>query len=239
MARPRDTFADACRATLISFRAAQLEAADACVDREAYLECGFRRSTERRLRIPLRWCKLEFVVAHRKTFGIVATLALLTLASCASTSVPPSRTARTSISPSPAVARGCVASDFKVGHGGSGAYQGYAVYSMVLLNISGVGCDVNEAPPMTLTLESGAHEHISLGDPAIYEGVDIGSGQILHIMIGSPGSCTNPRTPPPAASLTVDLPGGSVVDNRLNLNVLCGAPRVLIFTPVDPPASAG
>ena len=188
---------------------------------------------------PMRWCKLEFVMAHRETFGIVATLALLTLASCASTSEPASRTARTSISPSPAVARGCVAGDFKVGQGGSGAYQGYAVYSMVLLNISGIACDVNAAPPMTLTLEFGRHEHIALGDPAIYEGVDVGSGQILHIMIGSPGSCANPSTSPPAASLTVDLPGGSVVDNRLDLNVLCGAPRVLIFTPVDPPASGG
>lgn len=178
-------------------------------------------------------------MAHRETFGIVATLALLILAGCASTSVPPNQTARTSISPSPAVARGCVASDFTVGNGDSGAYQGYAVYSMVLLNISGVACDLNAAPPMTLTLESGAHEHIALGDPAIYESVDVGSSQILHIMIGSPGSCANPSTSPPAATLTVDLPGGSLVDNRLDLNVLCGAPRVLIFTPVDPPVSAG
>ena len=178
-------------------------------------------------------------MGHGETFGIVATLALLTLVSCASTSVPPSRTARTSISPAPVDARGCVASDFKVGNGSTGAYQGYAVYSMVLLNISGVDCAVNGAPPMTLMLRSGAHEHVALGNPAIYEGVLVGRGQLLHVMVGSPGSCANPNASLPAASLTVDLPGGSLVDNRLNLDVVCGAPRVLIFTPVDPPASAG
>src|ERR1700674_3968352 len=151
-------------------------------------------------------------MAHRETFGIVATVAIFTLASCASTIVPPSATARTSPSPTlpPVVTRGCVASDFKVGNGGSGAYQGDAVYSMVLLNISGIACAVNGAPPITLTLQSGAHEHIALGDPATYEGVDVGPGQILHIMIGSPGSYANPRTPLPATSLTADLPGGSL-----------------------------
>ena len=85
-------------------------------------------------------------MAHRERFGVVATLAALALASCASAIVPHTPTARTStaLTLPPVVTQGCVASDFKVGNGGSGAYQGDAVYSMVLLNISGIACAVTE-----------------------------------------------------------------------------------------------
>jgi Protein of unknown function (DUF4232) len=179
-------------------------------------------------------------VAHRERIGIVATLVALTLAGCESTIVHSKPTATMVLSPTPSlVTRGCLASDFKVGTGASGAYQGDAVWSMALRNVSGIACTLNEAPRMTLTLQSGAQEPVTLGDASIYEAVDVGPGQILHIMVGSPGNCANPSTSPPASSLTVDLPGGRVIDNGVNLYVRCGAPSVLIFTPVDPPASTG
>ena len=92
---------------------------------------------------------------------------------------------------------------------------------------------------MTLTLQSGAHEQVAPGDPATYDGIDVGPGQIIHIVIGTPGYCANPSTTLRAASLTVDLPGGDLVDNRLNSYSVCGVPGVLIFTPVDPTAGEG
>lgn len=176
-------------------------------------------------------------MAHRERIGIVVTLVALSLAGCESTIVDSRPTATMpSLTPS-LVTRGCLASDFKVGNGASGAYQGDAVWSMALRNVSGVACTLNGAPPMTLTLQSGAQEQVALGDASIYEGIDVGPGQILHIMVGSPGYCTNPTTSSPASSLTVDLPGGRITDNGVNLYVRCGAPSVLIFTPVDPPST--
>jgi hypothetical protein len=175
-------------------------------------------------------------MAHRESVGIVATLAALSLAGCGPTIVHPMPTATTSPSPTPyLVTRGCIASNFEVGSGGAGAYQGDAVYSMVLDNISGLACVVSAAPHMTITLQSGVQEQVALGDISTFAGVDVGPGQILHIMIGSPGDCANPSTALPASSLTVNLPGGSLTDKRVNLDVRCGVPTVLIFTPVDPP----
>jgi hypothetical protein len=179
-------------------------------------------------------------VAHRERVGIVATLVALSLAGCESTIVHSKPTATMPPSPTPSlVTRGCLASDFKVGNGASGASQGDAVWSMALRNGSGIACTLNGAPPMTLTLQSGVQEQVALGDASIYEGVEVAPGQILHIMVGSPGYCANPSTSPPASGLTVDLPGGRVIDNGVNLYVRCGAPSVLVFTPVDPPASTG
>jgi hypothetical protein len=144
--------------------------------------------------------------------------------------VPPATT------PSLAVTRGCLATDFEVGAGATGAYQGEAVYSMVLRNVSGVACSLSGAPAMTLSLQAGAPVPVSLGDAAS-EGVDVGPGQILHIMIGVPGPCSNPTASQPASSITVSLPEGSLVDKGVSLNLECGPPNVLIFTPVDPPSS--
>lgn len=110
------------------------------------------------------------------------------------------------------------------------------MYSMVLHNISGLACAVNAPPQMTITLQSGVQEQVAVGNISTYVGVDVGPGQILHIMIGSPGYCANPSNALPASSLTVNLPGGSLTDKRVNLDVRCGVPTVLIFTPVDPPA---
>jgi Protein of unknown function (DUF4232) len=172
-------------------------------------------------------------MAHRQWFGI-ATLAAVSLAGCASTIPSPSPTATRPPSPTPSlvVTRGCVASDFKVGNGASGAYQGDAVYSMALLNMSGAGCALNGAPPITLTLESGAQESVALGDAASMA-VDIGPGQILQIMVGTPGNCATPGIRHAASSLTVLLPGGSLIDHAVNLDTECGTPSVLIFTAVN------
>jgi Protein of unknown function (DUF4232) len=138
--------------------------------------------------------------------------------------------------PSLVVTRGCVASDFKVGNGASGAYQGDAVYSMALLNNSGIACSLNGAPPITLTMQSGAQALVALGD-ASSMAVDVAPGQILHIMVGAPGSCANPGVAQPASSISVNLPGGSVTDQSVNLDLECGTPTVLIFAAVDAPAA--
>lgn len=172
-------------------------------------------------------------MASRRRIGIVGAFAAGCLAACSPADAHPAATPTRS----PTTTTECMAGDFKVGNGGGGAYQGDAVYSMVLLNISGAACVVNAAPSMTVTLQSGAAEQVMLGNPAPYHGVTVGPGQILHVMIGTSAFCSNPSTPQAASSLTVDLPGGSLVDNGAMLNLECGAPNVLIFTPVDTPAS--
>jgi len=136
--------------------------------------------------------------------------------------------------PTVAVTTGCVASDFQLEAGSSGAYQADAVYSMVLLNGSGQACALQGAPPMTLTLESGSHESVSLG-AAASEVVDIGPGQLLRIMIGSPGSCPGSGGPKLASGLSAGLPGGSLTDTAISLDVECGVPSVVIFTAFDAP----
>ena len=172
-------------------------------------------------------------MAHRKWFG-TGTLAAVVLAGCASTTPAPSPTAKRSpsLTPSPVVTRRCFASDFRVGKGASGAYQGDAVYSVALLNVAGAACTLSGAPPMTLTLQSGAQEPVGLGDSASMA-VDIGPGQILQIMVGSPGNCATPNTRQEASSLTVLLPGGSLTDHTVKLDTACGFPSVLIFTAVS------
>ena len=90
---------------------------------------------------------------------------------------------------------------------------------------------------MMLILQSGAQEPVALADAASMA-VDIGPGQILQIMVGTPGSCANLGVARPASSLMVNLLGGSLIDHAVNLDMQCGTPSVLIFTPVDAPASS-
>lgn len=169
-------------------------------------------------------------MAHPSRHTIVLALTALCLAGC--TSGHPSRTEATSAR----ATRECVAGDFKISSGASGAYQGDASYSIVLRNVSGISCALIGAPPMTVSLLSGAEEQVTLGSAAV-ESLDVGADQVLQVMIGSPGSCTNISPPKPASTLVMRLPGETPIVSAIRLDVQCGAPIVLIFGSFNPPAS--
>jgi len=123
----------------------------------------------------------------------------------------------------------CHAADLLLSVGAAGAWHTYATQELTLENRGASGCSFDGPPAMTLQLE-GQVEAVVSPDTYATTHVNIGPGQSLIILVGTPGACMGGGQPVVGTRILVRLhPDETLTANGVWVNVACGPPRVVQF----------
>jgi hypothetical protein len=139
----------------------------------------------------------------------------------------------------PAATRPCAAADFRGTAGPAGAWHGFATQELRLERLGAGRCRLDAAPAIELESAAGLRQAVELGraeNAAVRESLDLGPGDALQVLVGTPGACDATIGPERRVStrLRVALPGGgATLLDGVHVDTICGAARLLRLQPVD------